>query len=112
MGHRVEKMLISVDNQEAATTGYQVFHRFVVTQGERSMPASRSSGVLRCGRLYPSAHDNHGRPAASHVGRREDLLERMIPFFRSIRSDREARRLREVRRCSSRSVGPAPDDEV
>jgi hypothetical protein len=66
-------------------TGYQVFHRFVVTQGVRSADALKElQGFFGIGRLYTnSRHDNHREDLMQyHVSRREDLLGTVIPFFR------------------------------
>ena len=66
------------------TTGYQVFHRFVVTQGASS---ARCLEELRsffgAGRIYVNRrHDNHREHLHQFiVGRREELLETVIPFF-------------------------------
>jgi LAGLIDADG endonuclease len=66
------------------TAGYQVFHRFIVTQGERSR---RCLEELReffgVGRIYVNRrHDNHREHLCQYiVGRRKDLLETIIPFF-------------------------------
>jgi hypothetical protein len=66
-------------------TGYQVFHRFVVTQGIRSAGALEElENFFGVGRLYRNArHDNHREDLLQyHVSRRSDLLETLIPFFR------------------------------
>ena len=66
-------------------TGYQVFHRFVVTQGARSAEALEElREFFGVGRLHPNArHDNHREDLLQyHVSRRDDLLGTVIPFFR------------------------------
>jgi LAGLIDADG DNA endonuclease family protein len=66
-------------------TGYQVFHRFVVTQGARSASCLEElREFFGVGRIYVNArHDNHKEHLHQyHVGRRADLLETAIPFFR------------------------------
>jgi hypothetical protein len=66
-------------------TGYQVFHRFVVTQGVRSADALKElNRFFGVGRLYRNArHDNHREDLMQyHVSRRDDLLGTVIPFFR------------------------------
>jgi hypothetical protein len=66
-------------------TGYQVFHRFVVTQGARSAEALEElKEFFGVGRLHANArHDNHREDLLQyHVGRRDDLLGTVIPFFR------------------------------
>jgi hypothetical protein len=66
------------------TAGYQVFHRFVVTQGERSRicleELQRFFGV---GRIFLNRrHDNHREHLCQYlVGGRADLMETIIPFF-------------------------------
>ena len=65
-------------------TGYQVVHRFVVVQGERSRACleelQRFFGV---GRIFLNRRrDNHREHLLQyHVNRRADLVERIIPFF-------------------------------
>ena len=67
-------------------TGYQAFHEFAVTQGEKSLKALE---LLRdyfgVGKLYLNTrHDNHKEHFYRYVVRkRTDLLEVIIPFFRS-----------------------------
>jgi hypothetical protein len=64
--------------------GYQVFHRFVVTQGAGSVASlealRRFFGV---GRLYRNRrHDNHREDLMHYqVSRRNELIETIIPFF-------------------------------
>jgi LAGLIDADG endonuclease len=65
-------------------TGYQVSHRFVVTQGVGSMPSLEAlKEFFGAGRLYVNRrHDNHREHLAQYiVSRRDDLLETIIPFF-------------------------------
>ena len=65
-------------------TGYQVVHSFAVTQGASSAPAleelAKFFGVRR---IYRNRrHDNHREDLLQYrVGRRDDLLEVVIPFF-------------------------------
>jgi hypothetical protein len=64
--------------------GYQVFHRFVVTQGARSASCLEElKEFFGVGRIYVNRrHDNHKEHLHQFlVGRREDLLETVIPFF-------------------------------
>ena len=65
-------------------TGFQVFHEFVVTQGERSIDALHELreyfgvGQVVANRRY----DDHREHLYRYVvRRREDLLETIIPFF-------------------------------
>lgn len=65
-------------------TGYQVVHRFVVTQGARS---AASLEALReffgVGRIYMNRrYDNHKEHLMQfHVSRRDELIDTVIPFF-------------------------------
>jgi hypothetical protein len=65
-------------------TGYQVSHQFVVTQGTRSEACLRElMEFFGVGRLHVNRrHDNHREHLMQYcVSRREELLERIIPFF-------------------------------
>lgn len=72
-------------NRRGYRTGYQVAHRFVVTQGESSRACledlHRFFGV---GRIYRNArHDNHREDLLQYrVENRVELLEVIVPFFR------------------------------
>jgi hypothetical protein len=64
--------------------GYQVFHRFVVTQGGRSRSCLEElQEFFGVGRIVVNRrHDSHKEHLCQYVvGRREDLLETIIPFF-------------------------------
>lgn len=67
------------------TTGYQAFHEFAVTQGEKSIESLK---ILRdyfgVGNLYLNKrYDNHKEHMYRFVVRkRDDLLNVIIPFFR------------------------------
>jgi LAGLIDADG endonuclease len=66
-------------------TGYQVFHRFVVTQGVRSVRCLEElQAIFGVGRIFVNKrHDNHKEDLAQYlVGRRDDLTRSIIPFFR------------------------------
>jgi hypothetical protein len=65
-------------------TGYQVTHRFVVTQGAKSLACLEElRQFFGVGRLYMNRrHDNHREHLWNYmVERRPDLLETVIPFF-------------------------------
>jgi hypothetical protein len=65
-------------------TGYQVVHRFVVTQGAGSAAAIEElAQFFGVGRVYCNRrHDNHKEDLLQYrVGRLADLLEVVIPFF-------------------------------
>ena len=64
--------------------GYQVSPQFVVSQGESSIHVLEDlKEFFECGRVFANRrHDNHRENMAQFiVGRREDLVERIIPFF-------------------------------
>jgi hypothetical protein len=64
--------------------GYQVLHRFAVTQGVSSLRALEDlHGFFEVGRVYRNPrHDNHREDLAQFiVNRREELLGTVIPFF-------------------------------
>lgn len=66
------------------TTGYQVAHRFVVTQGVKSMSCLKDlQKFFGVGRLIINKrYDNHKEHLAQYiVNSRKDLLEIIIPFF-------------------------------
>jgi hypothetical protein len=66
-------------------TGYQVSHRFAVTQGERSRSCLEElESFFGVGRIFVNRrHDDHREHLCQLiVDRRKDLLETIIPFFR------------------------------
>jgi hypothetical protein len=66
-------------------TGYQVSHDFVVTQGAQSIACLHElCEFFGAGRVYINRRsDNHREHLHRYVVcRREELLERIIPFFR------------------------------
>src|SRR5438270_473695 len=66
-------------------TGYQVVHRFAVTQGARSAACLEElREFFGVGRIYVNRrHDNHRADLHQYrVERRADLLETVIPFFK------------------------------
>jgi hypothetical protein len=72
-------------NRTGYKTGYQVFHRFVVTQGAKSVACLEElHEFFGVGRLFVNErHDNHREHLCQFiVGRRTDLIEIVIPFFR------------------------------
>jgi hypothetical protein len=65
--------------------GYQVFHRFVVTQGAKSVGCLEElRDFFGVGRLFLNQrHDNHKEHLCQYlVGKRSELMETIIPFFR------------------------------
>jgi hypothetical protein len=66
-------------------TGYQVAHRFAVTQGERSISCLEElKEFFGVGRIFLNRrHDNHREHLCNYlVERRSDLNETIVPFFR------------------------------
>ena len=64
---------------------YQVFHRFVVTQGARSAGSlDELHSFFGAGRIYVNRRqDNHKEDLHQYiVGRRDELSECIVPFFR------------------------------
>jgi hypothetical protein len=69
-------------------TGYQVAHRFAVTQGERSISCLEElKEFFGVGRIFLNRrHDNHREHLCNYlVERRSDLNETIVPFFRENR---------------------------
>jgi hypothetical protein len=67
------------------TAGYQVSHRFVVTQGARSRRCLEElHEFFGVGRLTVNRrHDNHKEHLCQYVvSKRSELMETVIPFFR------------------------------
>ena len=67
------------------TTGYQVSHDFVVTQSASSANCLEElREFFGAGQVYVNRrHDNHRKHLYRYsVHRRQDLLDRIIPFFR------------------------------
>lgn len=66
------------------STGIQVWHEFVITQGESSLSAlQKIERYFGVGKIYLNKrHDNHREHLYRYVVRkREDLLNVIIPFF-------------------------------
>jgi LAGLIDADG endonuclease len=66
-------------------TGYQVVHRFAVTQGARSSACLEElQSFFGVGRIYVNRRrDNHKEDLHQYrVERRADLLETVVPFFK------------------------------
>jgi LAGLIDADG endonuclease len=66
-------------------TGYQVSHRFAVTQGMKSLACLEElRSFFGVGRIFVNRrHDNHREHLCNYVvDRRVDLSETIIPFFR------------------------------
>ena len=73
-------------NRRGYRTGFQVAHEFAVTQGEQSIQCLHDLvAFFGVGQVVVNRrHDNHREPMYRYVVRkRQDLLETIIPFFRS-----------------------------
>ena len=76
-------------------TGYQVTHEFVVVQGARSIQSLKMlQAYFGVGATYINRrHDNHKEDLWMYsVGRRQDLLTVIIPFFERYRLRTEKRK--------------------
>jgi LAGLIDADG endonuclease len=72
-------------NRRGYRTGYQVSHRFAVTQGVKSMAClEKLHSFFGVGRISMNErHDNHREHLAQYVvDRRTELIDVIIPFFR------------------------------
>ena len=72
-------------NRKGYKTGYQVFHEFAVTQGEKSLRALKHlHDFFGVGQIYINKrYDNHKEHLYRYVVRkRSDLINVIIPFFR------------------------------
>lgn len=75
---------VSILKNPSTSTGWQVFPEFVVTQGERSLPALRVlQEFFGCGRIYLNRrHDNHTENLYRYCVRSlKDLRTKIVPFF-------------------------------
>src|SRR5215467_13276347 len=75
----------SREGRRGYTTGYQVSHDFVVTQGASSVGCLEElREFFGVGRVYVNRrNDNHRENLYRYsVHRRQDLIDRIIPFFR------------------------------
>ena len=76
---------VSLIRNTTTSSGWQVFPEFVVTQGEKSRRALEAiKDYFECGQIYINRrHDNHREPLLRYCVRsRQDLQEKVIPFFR------------------------------
>ena len=75
----------SREGRRGYKTGYQVSHDFVVTQGASSVGCLEElREFFGVGQVYVNRrHDNHRENLYRYsVSRRQDLLDRIVPFFR------------------------------
>ena len=71
-------------NRKGYKTGYQVSHRFAVTQGVKSIAClEKLHSFFGVGRMFMNQrHDNHREHLAQYVvDRRTELIEVIIPYF-------------------------------
>jgi hypothetical protein len=105
-------------NRRGYKTGYQVSHRFVVTQGLKSIAClEQLLSFFGVGRIFINRRtDNHRDDLAQYiVDRRDDLIEVVIPFFHDFpmisskqRDFEEVRDLRWARRERPASYAVRP----
>lgn len=77
---------VSIFRNKTTKSGWQVFPEFVITQGEKSLPALKVfQEHFKCGKIYVNnRYDNHHEHLYRYCVRSiKDLRENIIPFFRS-----------------------------
>ena len=75
---------ISIFRNNTSKHGWQVFPEFVITQGEKSLPALELfEEYFGCGKIFVNKRcDNHSEHLYRYCVRSvEELRERVIPFF-------------------------------
>ena len=75
---------ISIFDNPSMSSGRQVFPEFVVTQGERSLPALQLlQEFFGCGHIYLNRrYDNHTENLYRYCVRSvEELVTKIVPFF-------------------------------
>jgi hypothetical protein len=75
---------ISTFKNKTCKSGYQTFPEFVITQGEKSKSTMEAiKSYFGCGNIYINRrYDNHKYNLLRYcVRRREDLKNKIIPFF-------------------------------
>lgn len=75
---------ISIVRNATSRLGWQVQHEFVVTQSNESIDSLRKlQSFFSCGFVYENErYDNHRSPLARYVvRRRDDLRQKIVPFF-------------------------------
>lgn len=76
---------VSIFRNKTASIGWQVFPEFVITQGEKSLPAlEKYQAYFDCGNIFVNKrYDNHNEHLHRYCVRsRNDLTEKIIPFFK------------------------------
>lgn len=79
---------VSTFKNHTCKSGYQTLFEFVVTQGERSKSALEAiKKYFNCGAIYINRrYDNHKYNLLRYcVRRKDDLKNKIIPFFRKYR---------------------------
>lgn len=75
---------ISIFRNRSTKSGWQVMPEFVITQGEKSLPALEDiKKYFGCGKIYINRrYDNHHEHLYRYCVRsQQDLNEKIIPFF-------------------------------
>jgi len=75
---------VSLIKNSTTKSGWQVFPEFVITQGEKSLPALKEiQKYFQCGRIYVNRRqDNHREDLYRYCVRSiRELSEIIIPFF-------------------------------
>lgn len=76
---------ISMFRNKTTALGWQVFPEFVITQGEKSLPALKIfERYFRCGKIFINKrYDNHNEYLYRYCVRSiKDLRECIVPFFK------------------------------
>ena len=79
---------VSIIKNSTTKSGWQIFPEFVITQGERSLPAIEEvQKYFQCGKIYVNRRqDNHKENLHRYCVRAiKDLSEIIIPFFKENR---------------------------
>ncbi len=75
---------ISIFQNKTSRIGWQIFPEFVITQGEKSLPALKLfERYFKCGKIFVNKrYDNHSEHLYRYCVRSvRDLKEKVIPFF-------------------------------
>jgi len=75
---------VSIIKNNTSKTGWQVFPEFVITQGEKSLPALKIfEKHFKCGNIFKNRrYDNHKEHLYKYCVRKiSDLENKIIPFF-------------------------------